>query len=52
MKGCIIFSILLLKLVAGNEGDSTASQVVRLDGENFQSEIPKSHHFVMFFAPW
>nr|CAH0112149.1 unnamed protein product [Daphnia galeata] len=44
--------ILLMKLVSGNEADSGASQVVKLDSDNFQAELPKSHHFIMFFAPW
>ena len=43
---------LLIKLVSGNEADSGASQVVKLDSDNFQAELPKSHHFIMFFAPW
>ena len=45
---------LLLKLIAGNEAEPAAStsQVVKLDGDNFQTEVPKGHHFVMFFAPW
>ena len=43
---------LLIMLVSGNEADSGASQVVKLDSDNFQAELPKSHHFVMFFAPW
>lgn len=41
-----------MKLVSGNEADSGASQVVKLDSDNFQAELPKSHHFIMFFAPW
>lgn len=44
--------ILLMKLVSGNEADSGASQVVKLDSDNFQAELPTSHHFIMFFAPW
>lgn len=41
-----------MKLVSGNEADSGASQVVKLDSDNFQAELPTSHHFIMFFAPW
>lgn len=41
-----------MKLVSGNGADSATSQVVKLDSDNFQAELPKSHHFVMFFAPW
>ncbi|KAI9560271.1 hypothetical protein GHT06_014286 [Daphnia sinensis] len=44
--------VLLVKLVAGNEADAGTSQVVKLDGDNFSTELSKSHHFVMFFAPW
>lgn len=51
---CSIFIaiILLMKLVSGNEANSDTSQVVKLDGDTFQAELPESHHFVMFFAPW
>lgn len=41
-----------MKLVSGNEANSDTSQVVKLDGDTFQAELLKSHHFVMFFAPW
>ncbi|EFX87477.1 hypothetical protein DAPPUDRAFT_43137 [Daphnia pulex] len=41
-----------MKLVSGNEANSDTSQVVKLDGDTFQADLPKSHHFVMFFAPW
>jgi hypothetical protein len=41
-----------MKLVSGNEADFGASQVVKLDSDNFKTELTKSHHFIMFFAPW
>lgn len=41
-----------MKLVAGNEADANTGPVVKLDGDNFSTELSKSHHFVMFFAPW
>lgn len=45
--------VLCMKLVSGNaEVDSSANHVVKLDGDNFKTEVSKSHHFVMFFAPW
>lgn len=53
MRYCTFFAIILLmKLVAGNEADASTGPVVKLDGDNFSTELSKSHHFVMFFAPW
>uniref|UniRef100_A0A0P5TR08 Thioredoxin domain-containing protein n=1 Tax=Daphnia magna TaxID=35525 RepID=A0A0P5TR08_9CRUS len=53
MRYCTFFAIvLLMKLVAGNEADAITGPVVKLDGDNFSTELSKSHHFVMFFAPW
>jgi len=31
---------------------NAASQVIKLDSDQFISEVPKNHHFIMFYAPW
>ena len=39
-----VASVLLFK--------NAASQVVKMDSDQFVSEVPKNHHFIMFYAPW
>ncbi|XP_037938554.1 thioredoxin domain-containing protein 5 homolog [Teleopsis dalmanni] len=46
-----VFGILLAHLAKGSE-PATENFAVPLNSKNFDEEMQKNNHFVMFFAPW
>ncbi|KRT83659.1 Thioredoxin [Oryctes borbonicus] len=50
MNFCFLTGVLCLLSVI--DGDEVAEHTIQYTVDNFDEEIPKRNHFVMFYAPW